>query len=40
MKPIEIEFHLDRHLIKIDGHDYDSRKLTLEEAKKLAEDKK
>ena len=33
----KIEFHLDRHIIKIDGHDYDSRVLTLEKARKLAE---
>ena len=33
----KVEFHLDRHIIKIGGRDYDSRKLTLEEAKKLME---
>lgn len=36
---MEIEYHLDRHIIKIDGSDYDARKLTLDEAKKLAEAK-
>lgn len=35
----KIEYHLDRHIIKIGGHHYDSRKLTLEEAKKLMEGK-
>ena len=34
----KIEFHLDRHIIKIDGHDYDSRRLTLDEAEKLMEE--
>ena len=37
MKQINIEYHLDRHVITIDGHDYNSRILTLEEAAKLAE---
>ena len=35
-----IEYHLDQHIIKINGRNYDSRVLTLEEAKKLMEDKK
>ena len=34
----KIEFHLDRHIIKIDGPDYDSRRLTLDEAEKLMEE--
>jgi hypothetical protein len=40
MKQVEIEYHLDRHVITIDGHNYDSRILTLEEARKRAESAK
>jgi hypothetical protein len=40
MKQINIEYHLDRHVITIDGHDYDSRVMTLKEARKRAEGKK
>ena len=37
MKQINVEYHLERHVININGHDYDSRVLTLEKARKLAE---
>ena len=32
-----IDFHLERHVITINGVDYDSRTITIEEARKLAE---